>query len=49
MIMMAIYIIITIFLAGILLYTTIKHAKKWEWVMSAMIIIPLILRILLIK
>ncbi|MDK2950544.1 MAG: hypothetical protein PWQ77_209 [Kosmotogales bacterium] len=49
MIITAIYIIITVFLAGILLYTTFKHAKKWEWVMSAMIIVPMILRILLIK
>jgi uncharacterized protein YqhQ len=49
MIITAIYIIITVFLAGILLYTTVKHAKKWEWVMSAMIIVPMILRILLIK
>ncbi len=49
MIITAVYIIITVFLAGILLYTTVKHAKKWEWVMSAMIIVPMILRILLIK
>jgi hypothetical protein len=47
--MTIIYILITIYLASILLYHVFKKATKWEWVMSGMVIIPLILRILLIK
>ncbi|HOI35038.1 MAG TPA: hypothetical protein PLM80_01280 [Mesotoga sp.] len=44
-----IYILIAIYIASILLYYVFKKASKWEWVMSAMILIPLILRIFLIK
>jgi len=44
-----IYIAIAVYLASVLIYSAYKTAKKWEWVMIAMILIPLILRIFLIK
>jgi hypothetical protein len=47
--MMLIYIILTIFIVGVYLYLAWKDAKKWDWVMIAMIIIPMILRIFRIK
>jgi len=47
--MMLIYILLTIFIVGIYLYIAWKDAKKWDWVMIAMIIIPMILRIFRIK
>lgn len=43
------YIAIAVYLAAVLFFNAYKSAKKWEWVMSAMILIPLILRIFLIK
>lgn len=47
--MMWIYRLITAFIIVTLFYVTFKKAKKWHWVMSAMILIPLILRFFLIK
>jgi hypothetical protein len=47
--MMLIYILLTIFIVGIYLYLAWKDAKKWDWLMIAMIIIPMILRIFRIK
>ncbi len=47
--MMILYIIICVFLVITFLYMAYKEAKKWDLVMIAMIIIPLILRIFLIK
>ena len=59
--MMFIYILITIFMVGILFYIAWKNTGKtkdtkkktidiiWEFVMIAMIVIPMILRILRIK
>ncbi len=59
--MMFVYIAITVFMAGIFFYiawknteTTKDHQKKkidriWEYVMIAMIIVPMILRIFRIK
>ncbi|AFK07254.1 hypothetical protein Theba_1584 [Mesotoga prima MesG1.Ag.4.2] len=43
------YIAIAVYLSSVLIYNAYKSAKKWEWVMSAMILIPQILRIFLIK
>lgn len=47
--MMLIYILLTIFIVGVYLYLAWKDAKKWDWLMIAMIIIPMILRIFRIK
>ncbi len=47
--MMLIYILLTIFIVGVYLYLAWKDSKKWDWVMIAMIIIPMILRIFRIK
>lgn len=47
--MTLIYILIAIYMVSILLYNLYKRATKWEWVMGAMVVIPLILRIFLIK
>jgi len=47
--MMIIYIILCIFLVTTFIYMAFKETKKWNLIMIAMIIIPLILRIFLIK
>jgi len=47
--MMFIYIGLTIFIAAVYIYIAWKDAKKWDWLMIAMIIIPMILRVLRIK
>ncbi len=47
--MMVIYILLTIFIVGTYLYIAYKDAKKWDWLMIAMILIPMILRIFRIK
>ncbi len=47
--MMLIYLILTVFIVCIYIYTAWKDAKKWDWVMIAMIVIPMILRVLRIK
>jgi len=47
--MMLIYIILSIFISIVFLVIALKEAKKWDWVMIGMIVIPLFLRIFLIK
>ena len=47
--MMLIYSLITVFIICIYLYISWKDAKKWDWIMIGMIIIPMILRVLRIK
>ncbi len=47
--MMFIYILLTIFIVAVYIYIAWKDAKKWDWLMIAMIIIPMILRIMRIK
>jgi hypothetical protein len=47
--MMLIYLLLVIFIVGVYIYIAWKDARKWDWIMIAMILIPMVLRIFRIK
>ncbi|HPE68329.1 MAG TPA: hypothetical protein P5560_06635 [Thermotogota bacterium] len=47
--MMWVYKVMLVFLVAVFLRIVYRDAKKWDWVMIGMILVPMVLRVLGVK